>query len=85
MNTTTEMHTARVAAGVASIAAAAAIPPDLEVRIAAAFGDGANSSKVAALIREIEALAHSQGVAAEEASSCAVRSEQSSRRETPVG
>ena len=64
---TTEVNVARVAAGVASIAAAAAVPPDLEARIAAAFTDGANPDGVAALIKEAEAVAHSLGVAAEEA------------------
>ena len=64
----TELNIARVAAGVASIAAAAAVPPELEARIEAAFRDGATPDAVAALIKETEAVAHSAAIAVEEAS-----------------
>jgi hypothetical protein len=40
---TAELNVARIAAGVASIAAAAAVPPDLDPRIAAALGNGVTS------------------------------------------
>jgi hypothetical protein len=64
---TTEVNVTRVAAGVASIAAAAAVPPDLEERIEASLVNGVIPDDIVALIREVEAVAHSLGVAAEEA------------------
>jgi hypothetical protein len=68
MSTAAEVNAQRIADGPASIAAAAAVPPDLDARIEAAFGDGAaTAAEVAALIREIEAVAPRLDVAAEEA------------------
>jgi chromosome segregation ATPase len=64
----TRINAQRIADGPASIAAAAAVPADLDARIEAAFSDGAASAtEVAALIREIEAVAPRLDVASEEA------------------
>jgi chromosome segregation ATPase len=68
MSTAAGVNAQRIADGPASIAAAAAVPPDLDARIEAAFSPGAaTAAEVAALIREIEALAPRLDVAAEEA------------------
>jgi hypothetical protein len=67
VSTAAEVNVQRIADGPASIAAAAAVPPDLDARIEAAFGDGATAAEVAALIREVEALAPRLEAAAEEA------------------
>jgi chromosome segregation ATPase len=68
MSTAAEVNAQRIGDGPASIAAAAAVPADLDARIEAAFSDGAASAaEVAALIREIEAIAPRLDVASEEA------------------